>query len=182
MKTIQVPGYDQVRPEAQLLFDQLKKQLGKVPNLYAAMGYSASTLKGFLDFENALSKSVFTPKEREAINLVVSEVNSCNYCLAAHTMIGTMKGFTNDEILGFRNADAANSKLNTVLHLAKSITENKGAADQSLIEDFFNAGYNEAALVELVGLITAKIFTNYIYALTSVPIDFPEVAALSKIY
>jgi len=180
MKTIKVPGLDQVSPESQLLFAQIKKQLGKVPNLYATMGYSASTLAGFLGFDSALTKSVFNSKEREAINLVVSEVNSCNYCLAAHTMIASTKGFSEKDILLFRKGDATDDKLKTVLLLTKSITENRGEADESLLNDFFNVGYDERALIDLIGLITAKIFTNYVYSLTKVPIDFPEAMALSE--
>ncbi|WP_159470389.1 carboxymuconolactone decarboxylase family protein [Dyadobacter sp. 3J3] len=173
MKTIHVPSYSEVTPEAQILFDEVKKSLGKVPNLYATMGYSPVTLRAFLDFEGALNKTVFSGKEREAIFLVVSEVNECNYCLAAHTMVATMKGYSKADTLSFRVGHSPENKLNAVLQLAKSITENKGGADPMLVDNFFEAGYNEGALVDLVGLITAKIFTNYLFAVTSVPVDFP---------
>ncbi len=33
------------------------------------------------------------------MNLVVSEVNACEYCLAAHTVIGGMVGFTPGQII-----------------------------------------------------------------------------------
>lgn len=51
MKTITVPSKDEVSLESQAIFEQLQKQIGKVPNLYALVGYSAHALKGFLDFE-----------------------------------------------------------------------------------------------------------------------------------
>jgi AhpD family alkylhydroperoxidase len=179
MKKINVPVKEQVSADAQILFDKIQKGLGKVPNLYATIGYSANALKGYLDFEGALSNGVFTPKEREAISLIVSEVNSCDYCLAAHTMLATMKGFTKEETLLLRKGIAKDLKLNTALRLAKSITENKGKADTALIDAFFDAGYNETALIELIGLVTGKIFTNYVYALTNVPVDFPAAQPLN---
>jgi len=73
MKTINVPTRDQVSAEAQLMFDTFTKRVGKVPNLYATMGYSAPALKMFMDMEDDMSKSVFTPKEREAIALIVNQ-------------------------------------------------------------------------------------------------------------
>jgi AhpD family alkylhydroperoxidase len=178
MKTFKVPTRDEVSPESQLLFDQVSRHLGKLPNLYATMGYSPGTLKGYLQFEAAMGGGVFTVKEKEAINLVVSEVNNCNYCLAAHTMIAKSKGFTEEDTIGIRNGNTAEHKLDTAVKLAKSITENNGEADPVLLNDFFEAGYREDALIELIGLITAKIFTNYVYAVTRVPIDFPEASAL----
>lgn len=178
MKTIQVPITEEVSPTSQLLFDQIKKKLGKLPNLHATIGYSAPALKGFLDFEASLSTGMFTPKEREAIALIVSEVNQCAYCLAAHTILATSKGFTKAQTLDIRRGETSDARLNTILRLAKSIVENHGHAEKALVNDFFVAGYPQAALVELTGLVTMRIFTNYVYALTDVPVDFPAAEVL----
>ncbi|MCQ6957020.1 carboxymuconolactone decarboxylase family protein [Mucilaginibacter aquariorum] len=181
MKKIKVPTRDEVNPDAQLLFDQVTKHLGKLPNLYATMGYSSGTLKGYLQFEAAMSGGVFTVKEKEAINLVVSEINNCDYCLAAHTMIAKSKGYTEEDTIGIRKGFTTDHKLDTVVKLAKSITDNRGEADPELLDAFFEAGYKEDALIELIGLITAKIFTNYVFAVTGVPLDFPEASKLDSV-
>ena len=81
MKTITVPAYEQVSPANQAIFDNLKKGLGFVPNLYATFAHSDTALGTYLALQNA--KSSLSPKAREVINLVVSQVNSCAYCLAA---------------------------------------------------------------------------------------------------
>lgn len=174
MKTITVPAKEQVSTESQAIFEQIQKRIGRVPNLYATIGYSAHALKGMLDLEADLTAStIFTAKEREAINLMVSQVNACDYCLAAHTILATMRGFTKDETIAIRKGEVSDAKLATIILLARSIVQNKGAADSTLLNNFFDAGYNEAALMELIGLITARTFTNYVYAATAIPIDFP---------
>lgn len=175
MKTITVPAKSQVNEQSQAIFDAITKKLGKVPNLYATIGYSAPALKGMLDFEETLTHGVFNAKEREAINLTVSQVNKCEYCLAAHSVIAGMKGYSHDEIISFRKGIAADAKLTAALQLAKAIAENKGNVTGEVKEAFFNAGYNEAALIELTALITIRTFTNYVYALTQIPVDFPVV-------
>jgi AhpD family alkylhydroperoxidase len=90
MSTISVPTREQVSPTNQALFDGLKKGLGMVPNLYATLALSDTALDSYLQFQNA--KSSLSSKAREVVNLVVSQVNRCDYCLAAHTVIGKMVG------------------------------------------------------------------------------------------
>ncbi|WP_415327009.1 carboxymuconolactone decarboxylase family protein [Chryseobacterium sp. MMS23-Vi53] len=173
MKTINVPAKEQVSEQSQMIFDAITKKIGKVPNLFATIGYSANALKGILEFEEAFAKGAFSAKEREGINLVVSQTNNCTYCLAAHTMLAGMKGFSSDEIIEMRKGHSSDAKLEIVLQLAKSIVENKGNADASLKNTFFEVGYNEAALIDLIGIITVRTFTNYVYAATEIPVDFP---------
>ncbi|MDP9077068.1 MAG: carboxymuconolactone decarboxylase family protein [Bacteroidota bacterium] len=173
MKTISVPTRDQVSPDSQLLFDVLQKRMGKVPNLYATIGYSPFALQSFMNLEETLNKGVFNPKEREAIALIVSEINSCEYCLAGHTMAAIKRGFTKEETIAIRKGSAEDPRLHAIIQLSKSIAENKGKPSENSLEAFYNAGFDEAALMELIGFVTVRIFTNYVFALTNVPIDFP---------
>lgn len=178
MNTINVPAYEQADEVSRVLFQQFTKAIGRVPNLYAVMGYSGNTLKGFMDFEGQVSKGAFSPKEREAISLAVSEVNHCNYCLAAHTLQATMKGFTKEDTFRFRKGTATEPKLNATLQLARAMAEHKGDADPALVAAFFSQGYNEAALIDLTALVVIRTFTNYVYALSKVPVDFPAAEPL----
>lgn len=80
-----------------------REKMGKIPNLYATIGYSSSALKSMLETETSLAHdSSFIAKEREAINLIVSQVNECDYCLAVHTTLAKMRGFTEKDTLEIR--------------------------------------------------------------------------------
>jgi AhpD family alkylhydroperoxidase len=105
MRTFTVPTAATVTPANQAIFAQLEKGLGKVPNLYATLAWSEHALGNYLALQNA--KTSLTPKEREVINLVVSQVNDCAYCFAAHTVLGGMAGFTPEQILEIRKGGAA---------------------------------------------------------------------------
>jgi len=179
MKTITVPSKEHLSVESQTILESIEKKMGKIPNLYTTIGYSSSALKAMLETEAALSHdSSFTAKEREAINLIVSQVNNCDYCLAAHTTIAKMRGFTEEETIAIRKTEFADSKLNSAVKLAKSIAENKGAAEDSALQNFFEAGYDEKALIELTALIALRSFTNYVFVNTQIAIDFPLVQAI----
>ena len=177
MKSIAVPTREQVSPANQVLFDSLKKNIGSVPNLFAVYAHSENALGTYLALSGA--KTSLRAKEKEAVNLIVSQVNGCEYCLAAHTAIAKKLGLTDEQILEIRRGSVSfDAKLDALVKLAKSITENKGHADEQLVANFFAAGYNEGSLIDVVIVVGDKTITNYIYALTGIPIDFPAAPAI----
>ncbi len=180
MSKIQVPTRDQVDPKAQAIFDQLKKQLGTVPNLYATIGYSSEALENFLGFSGKAGKSSFNGKEIEAIKLVVSEVNACVYCLAAHTTLAKMQGFSEEETIELRSANIADSRLRAITQLARELAQQKGKASEAAIERFFNEGFDEKGLIDLISVVAAITFTNYVHKTTDVPVDFPKAQLLQQ--
>ncbi len=178
MTPIQVPTRDEVSAANQAIFDQLVAKLGRVPNLYATLAHSEHALGTYLALQNA--RSSITGKAREVINLVVSEVNACDYCLAAHTVIGGMMGFSPEQLLEIRSGHASfDAKLDALARLVRSIVENRGHADQALVEAFFAAGWSKAQLVDAIVTIGDKIITNYLHATTEIPVDFPKAPALA---
>jgi AhpD family alkylhydroperoxidase len=178
MKTIQVPTYEQVSPANQALFDNLKKGLGMVPNLYATLAHSEHALGNYLALQNG--KSSLSAKAREVINLVVSQVNACEYCLAAHTVIGGMVGFTAEQILEIRRGGASfDARLDALARLVRSIATERGHADPALVQAFFDAGWTEGNLVDTIVVIGDKTVTNYLHATTQVPVDFPPAPPLN---
>jgi uncharacterized peroxidase-related enzyme len=177
MTTINVPTRDDVSPANQAIFDKLKSSLGTVPNLYATLAHSEHALGNYLAFQNA--KSSITGKAREIVNLVVSQVNGCEYCLAAHTVIGKMSGFSDEQILEIRAGNASfDAKFDALARLVKNIAVNRGHADQALVDAFLAAGWTKANLVDVIVVIGDKTVTNYLHATTRVPVDFPAAPQL----
>ena len=123
MTNFQVPTRQDVNATNQAIFDKLEKNLGFVPNLYATFTYNDTALPDYLQLQNR--KSTLKAKEREVINLVVSQVNECEYCLAAHTALGKMNGFTDEQILEIRTGKAGfDEKLDALAAYVKSAVEN----------------------------------------------------------
>ncbi|NRB60730.1 MAG: carboxymuconolactone decarboxylase family protein [Winogradskyella sp.] len=172
MSTFNVPTRDEVNENNQAIFDNLKSKLGFVPNLYATYAHSDTALENYLSFSSA--KTSLSAKEKEVVNLAVSQVNDCIYCLSAHTAIGKMNGFNDNEILEFRAGySSSNDKLDALAKLAKNVTENRGRTDASVIENFFNSGYNKGNLIDVISLVGDKTISNYIHSTTQIPVDFP---------
>ena len=143
----------------------------------AGQAHSEHALGNYLAFQNA--KSSIVGKAREVVNLVVSQVNACEYCLAAHTVIGKMNGLTDEQILEVRAGTASfDAKLDALARLTRNIVLNRGHADPALVDAFIAAGWGKANLVDAIVLIGDKTVTNYLHGTTQVPVDFPAAPAL----
>lgn len=173
MSNFKVLSREEAKPEVQAIFDALKAKVGMIPNLYAFIGHSATTLPGYLAFDEALGKGSFNGKERQAIFLAVSQVNGCHYCQSAHTALGKMNGFTEEETLQLRDGSIADKKLNVIVNLAADITRSHGRPSKKLVDAFFALGYDNAALVDLVAHVAYKTMANYIHNIAQFPTDFP---------
>ena len=172
MSTFNVPTKNEVSANNQAIFAQLEKGLGFVPNLYASFAHSETALGNFLAIGNG--KTSFSAKEKEVINLAVSQVNNCVYCLSAHTAIGKMNGFSDDQILELRAGNASfDSKLDALAKFAKSVAINRGATTTEAIEKFYEAGYTKGNLADAIILIGEITITNYFHKTTDVAVDFP---------
>ena len=158
MTKFEIPVREEVGAENKTIFDNLKSALGFVPNLYAVLAYSDTGLGRYLQFQNG--KTSLSNKEKEVINLVVSQVNGCRYCQSAHTVIAKMNGFDN--------------RLDALAKLTFAISSTRGNPDKTLIDRFMAAGYTSGSLVDLVLAIADKIVMNYLHKITEVAIDFPE--------
>lgn len=181
MSNTTVPTRDQLDERGQVIFDAIKQKLGVVPNLYATIGYSSGVLESFLGFADAAASGAFTAREVEAIKLAVSEANGCDYCRAAHTALAKMNGFTQEETLELRDGTIADPKLNVLTNLAIEVAETAGQVDEGIRQRFFDLGYDEKALIDFAAIVISVTFTNYVFGLTHVPIDFPKAESLEAL-
>ena len=171
-RTFTVPTKADVSENNQALFNNLQKGLGFVPNLYAYFAKNETALADYLALQNR--KSTLRAKEREVINLVTSQINGCRYCQSAHTVIGKMNGFTDDQIIEIRKGSASfDNKLGALAKFTASVVENRGRATEEAKELFFEAGYTEANMIDVVIVVGDKIISNYLHNLTQFEIDFP---------
>lgn len=180
MSKFSVPTKNEVSENNQVIFGNLEKALGFVPNLYAYYAKNETALGDYLALQNR--KSTLKAKEREIINLVTSQINGCRYCQSAHTELGKLNGFSEDQIIELRKGSASfDSKFDALVKFTASVVENKGKATQTAKDAFFEAGYNEANLIDVVFVVGDKIISNYIHNLVDFPIDFPVAVALETV-
>jgi AhpD family alkylhydroperoxidase len=79
---------DEATGKTKELFDAIQSKLGVVPNMMRTMGNSPALLEGYLNLSGALAHGALGAKNGELLALAISEKNSCDYCVSAHTYIG----------------------------------------------------------------------------------------------
>lgn len=181
MKTLHPLTLEQANENSQAIFTNIKSKIGMLPNLYATMGVSDKLLGGFLTFTETLKSGEFTGKEYEAIALATSQANGCAYCISAHTAIGKMNGFTEEETLELRVNSIADSKLNALVTLTSELVNLKGHPNERTIDNFFEAGYNKAAFAEVIAIVALTTITNNVYHNGGFAIDFPKAQNINEL-
>ena len=172
-----VPQREQMSVDNLPVYDAIVSSVGFMPNLFATLGLSENGLNRYISFQNG--KSSLSNKEKEAINLIISEVNDCNYCRAAHTAIAKMNAFNDEQVLEIREGHVSfDKKLNALVKLSQNIAQTRGKINPQYLDLFFNEGYGKGHLVDVILQIGEKTMTNYLHNITQVPIDFPEVSEI----
>jgi uncharacterized peroxidase-related enzyme len=173
----------QIQPEAasgraRELLDAVKGRLGLVPNMTRAMANSPAALNGYLQLSGALGKGNLPARVREQIALAVAQANGCDYCLAAHSAVGRMVGLTADQIRDSRLGAAVDPRADALIRFALKVVHARGGVDDSDLEAVRRAGFDDAAIAEVVANVALHVFTNYFNRLAGTDLDFPAVPAL----
>lgn len=159
------------------LLEETRRQLGRVPNLYATLANGPAALRGYLAMRDALTHGVLPARLREQIALLIAQENRCTYCVSAHTMRGSRMGMNQGELALTRSGHDDDPHADAVLQIAKEIVQEGGrVSDQGLTQARL-AGVSDAELAEIVAHVALNTLSNYFNHLAQPDLDFPEVTA-----
>jgi uncharacterized peroxidase-related enzyme len=166
-------------PEAQKLLDGVKAKLGKVPNIFQTFAHSPAVLESYLNFSGALGKSSISAALREQIALTVAGANQCDYCASAHTAIGKSLKIDDAELTQNLSGKASDKKVQAALTFVRKSVDQRGKVGDADVQALRDAGYDDAAIVEIVATIAINLFTNYFNHIVGTEVDFPAISTAS---
>lgn len=157
------------------LYAGIKAAVGLVPNAYVNIGSnSPMVLETLLNIDGALKKGVLGVKEGEVVKLVVSQAAECDYCLAAHTLIGKKTGLSKEDILALRKgAPSSDARLDALANFTREAISTKGTLPAAVLENIKNVGFTDAQIVEIALAIASITFTNLFNRINNTVVDFP---------
>lgn len=171
MTRIAALSLDQAPAASRAALEGVRKGLGFIPNAFGTLAHSPAALNGYLGLAQALGKSSLSAAEREVVALATSQINGCEYCLAAHSYFGAKAGLSDEAI-----SQARQGTLNAVAALARQITESRGQLRDEEIAAAREAGLSDSKIVEVVAQVTLLTLTNYLNNVATTDIDFPPSA------
>src|ERR1041384_4355068 len=140
-------------PQARALLGKVERALGVTPNMMRAMPRSPAVLDAYLQFSGALSKGRLPGRVQEQIALVAAVENECDYCLAAHTVLGAKAGVSQDDLVAGRKAQASDPEVEAALTFAKAVIATKGFVDDADLDAVRAAGYGDGEIGEIVAAV-----------------------------
>jgi uncharacterized peroxidase-related enzyme len=175
MSRISMPSRDEAPAASQPFLDGISKKLGVLPNLYRVASNSTAALEGLLGLSGALSRALDV-KTRERIAIAVANANGCDYCLSAHTYLGlNLAKISQEEIDLNREGSSGDTKAAAAVHFAARVAKSHGQVSDADIAEVKRAGFSDAQIVEIVGLVAENVFTNFLNNVAQTDIDFPVV-------
>jgi uncharacterized peroxidase-related enzyme len=175
MQRIEAVIPEEAMGKTKQLLDGVQATLGMIPNLMKTLATAPAALEAYLNFGAVLGKGKLDAKFREQIALTVAQANSCEYCLSAHSAIGTMVGLKPEEIIDGREAHTRDGKRHAGLQFAQALVILRGQLSDQDIAQVKAAGYSDAEITEIVANVAINIFTNYFNHVARTEVDFPKV-------
>ncbi|WP_457980734.1 carboxymuconolactone decarboxylase family protein [Ectopseudomonas composti] len=170
MTRIAALPFEQTAAGAQTQLEGIRKGLGFIPNTFATLAHAPAALSGYLALSQALGKGTLNAKSREVVALASSQVNGCEYCLAAHTLFAGKAGLSAADIRSARDGE-----FDAVARLTRQIIESSGRLSDAQLQTARDAGLSDAAIVEVVANVALMTLTNYLNNLAETAVDFPPV-------
>lgn len=172
MKPYKMYTAESATPPADKLLYAVEDMIGFVPNIFAVLAESETSLRAFIQLNQQLGESSFDATEREIIQTAASVENQCGYCVAGHTAFASMQGVDSMVIDAVRNNQAIKQpKLESLNQFTRHMVNSKGSISNQQLNNFFEAGYTPANALEVILGICVKTFSNYAGNMIGIPLD-----------
>jgi uncharacterized peroxidase-related enzyme len=179
MSYVNLVNINDTTANRQAVLEQIKGAFGVVPNMFKAVANSPAALNWMWGSFGALGGGVVDAKLGEQIAVAVANRNSCEYCLAAHTVLGQKAGASAEEMSAAQAGKSSDPQTALVLRFALKLVEQRGQVTQADVTELRVAGFDDQHIVEIVAHVALNLFTNYVNVAFAVPVDFPKVKLLA---
>src|ERR1700752_3745828 len=174
MSRLSVPSFESATGATAEIYGQIKKAIGNVPNTFAAIGaHGPAALKAVLAADAVLASGSLSKRNQETIKLVISSVAGCDYCVAAHSLLGKLAGLKPDELRRIRDRQATgDEKRDALIRFVRKLAATSGTVSSAEFAAIKAAGYSDAQLVDISLAFATTWFTNVFNRINDTEIDF----------
>jgi len=178
MSRLSVPNLESDNGPSGQVYAQIKKAIGSVPNTFAAIAaHGPAALKSVLAADAVLASGSLNKRDQETVKLIISGVAGCDYCVAAHSLLGKLAGLKPDELKNIRDGKpTGDAKRDALARFVRKLAETSGTVSDGDFAAIKAAGYSDTQLVEISLAFATTVFTNVFNRINDTEIDFPAVA------
>jgi len=180
MSHVQLVEFKNTTPDRKAVLEQINGAFGVVPNMFKAVANSTAALNSMWGAFGALGKGTLGAKLGEQIAVAIANANQCEYCLAAHTVLGQGAGATPAEMAAAKDGESSDPKTSAALEFALKVVKNHAKVSSGDVDALRAAGFKDEQVVEILAHVALNVFTNYINIALDIPVDFPKVALSAR--
>jgi uncharacterized peroxidase-related enzyme len=145
-----------------------------VPNVYAIIGHSPGALEHVLGWSQALGTSGLSARELELLNLHISELNGCPYCVSAHATVGARVGLSPQQIEQARAGVGEGERENALLAFVRRVVRTGGGTAGTELARLREVGATDALVVDVLAVVALNAFRNAVNIVAQSEVDFPK--------
>jgi uncharacterized peroxidase-related enzyme len=166
---------DQAPAASQPILRQIHQAFGATPNMFKAVANSPAALQSMWGAFGALSAGKLGAKLGEQIAVAIANRNRCEYCLAAHTVLGQQVGATADEMAAAQIGLSEDPRTAAALRFALKVVSERAQVSDGDVAELQEFGFDDEQVVEIMAHAALNLYTNYINVALDIPVDFPTV-------
>ena len=153
----------------------LEARFGKVLGIHGHMAHAPVVLRSYVALQQVIADhGTYDAATREAVALVVADVDRCSYCAAAHTAGATRAGLSEADTVAIRAGRYdADPRLAALLALVRESVSHLGTVQDETWQSALDAGWSDAELTEASVHIALNLFTNHVNHLVETELDLP---------
>ena len=151
--------------ELAAIYAELIEKRGKVSNILKVHSLNPAALSNHLDLYMTLmfGKSGMSRAEREAIAVVVSSTNECDYCVNHHAE--ALRRYVKDDetldtLVGADDLETLEPRLSNIVRYAEKLTSAPGAMTETDLGELRAVGLSDRDILDLSLIVAYFNFVN----------------------
>jgi uncharacterized peroxidase-related enzyme len=178
MSRLSTPAPEAATGATAEVYALIRRAAGSVPNTFAAIGaHGPAALKAVLQADAVLASGALSRQDQETIKLIVSEAAGCDYCVAAHSLLGRLAGLSPEILKRIRvDGPTGDARRDALARLVRILARTSGTISEQEFAAIRAAGFTDAQLVDISLAIAVTVFTNAFNRINDTAIDFPAAA------
>lgn len=161
---------------SQAVLADIHQAFGATPNMFKAVSNAPAALQSMWAAFGALGKGTLGARLGEQIAVAIANRNRCEYCLAAHTVLGQNAGASPAEMAAAQVGQSDDPRTAAALEFALKVVEQRAQLGDADVAKLRAADFDDGQIVEIMAHVALNLFTNYVNVALDVPVDFPRVA------
>lgn len=161
---------------SQPILAQIHQAFGATPNMFKAVANSPAALQSMWAAFGALGGGTLGARLGEQIAVAIANRNRCEYCLAAHTVLGQQAGASAAEMAAAQVGHSDDPRTAAALRFALKVVSERAQVSDGDVAELHEVGFQDEQVVEILAHVALNLYTNYINVALGVPVDFPKVA------